>query len=156
MTMLPSDQDFTTSFNLHALDGAYGRNTHKRKPDPSSTSSLGGVPGPDDGVELAALVMWFDCAFSEDRCRESPVLLSTSPEAPPTHWAQVVLPLRRPIRLTASPVQGCATGVACMLSMARNAAKHRSLDIVAQLRAELGGGGVAEDVNLYAMSVLGD
>ncbi|KAL6747497.1 S-adenosyl-L-methionine-dependent methyltransferase [Haematococcus lacustris] len=156
MAMLPSDQDFTTSFTLHALDGACGRNTHKRKPDPSSTSSLGGVPGPDDGVELAALVMWFDCAFSEDRCRESPVLLSTSPEAPPTHWAQVVLPLRRPIRLTASPVPGCATGVACMLSMARNAAKHRSFDIVAQLRAELDGGGVAEDVNLYAMSVLGD
>jgi hypothetical protein len=41
-------------------------------------------------AECYGLVVWFDTEFSARFCKEQPVLLSTSPHAPPTHWAQTL------------------------------------------------------------------
>lgn len=50
-------------------------------------------------TQVHAIVLWFDTAFSTARCPETEVLLSTSPFAPTTHWAQTVLPLEQPVVL---------------------------------------------------------
>ena len=55
--------------------------------------------GAANGADCHALVMWFDADFSDRVCKESPVTLTTSPHAPPTHWAQTVLTLRTPVYL---------------------------------------------------------
>lgn len=36
------------------------------------------------------MVVWFDTEFSARFCTERPVVLSTSPHAPATHWAQTL------------------------------------------------------------------
>ena len=36
------------------------------------------------------MVVWFDTEFSARFCAERPVVLSTSPHAPATHWAQTL------------------------------------------------------------------
>ena len=41
-------------------------------------------------VECHGLVVWFDTEFSARFCAERPVVLSTSPHAPATHWAQTL------------------------------------------------------------------
>ena len=43
---------------------------------------------------LHTVVLWFDVEFSARFCRQQPVVLSTSPYGPQTHWAQTVLALR--------------------------------------------------------------
>jgi hypothetical protein len=42
-------------------------------------------------------VLWFDTLFSERFCKEHPVELSTSPNAPLTHWLQTVQLLKQPV-----------------------------------------------------------
>ena len=41
-------------------------------------------------VECHGVVVWFDTEFSARFCAERPVVLSTSPHAPTTHWAQTL------------------------------------------------------------------
>lgn len=41
-------------------------------------------------VECHGVVVWFDTEFSARFCMERPVVLSTSPHAPATHWAQTL------------------------------------------------------------------
>ena len=53
-------------------------------------------------VEVHALVLWFDAEFSGRHSKEAAALLTTSPHAPQTHWAQTVLTLRKPILLQVS------------------------------------------------------
>lgn len=62
-TMRPEDADFNADFRLS-------------------------VRG-DADVEVHSVVLWFDCLFSERFCRDKAVVLSTSPHATQTHWAQV-------------------------------------------------------------------
>lgn len=47
----------------------------------------GGAAAP---ASCVGLVVWFDTEFSARFCKEAPVVLSTSPDAPPTHWAQTL------------------------------------------------------------------
>jgi len=42
------------------------------------------------GGEACGVVLWFDVAFSQRFCSEAPVVLSTAPGAPATHWAQTL------------------------------------------------------------------
>lgn len=136
-TMRPEDQDFTTEFVLTGCDSSSGCD------------------------EVAAIVLWFDTAFSKERCPETAVLLSTSPHAPLTHWAQTVLALRTPVKLARPGAAGAAAAadsareIRGRISMARNRDKHRSLDIALTYKAELGDGRVVEEAGVYAMSVLG-
>ena len=41
-------------------------------------------------VDCHGVVVWFDTEFSARFCTERPVVLSTSPHAPATHWAQTL------------------------------------------------------------------
>jgi hypothetical protein len=59
-----------------------------------------GVPGLD---KCHALALWFDVAFSDRFCSEQPVVLSTSPAEPQTHWKQTMLVLRWARCLRRSP-----------------------------------------------------
>ena len=45
------------------------------------------------------IVVWFDTAFSERFCKEAPVVLTTSPHAERTHWAQTLLHFPEPVAL---------------------------------------------------------
>jgi hypothetical protein len=140
--MRPEDQDFTCDFTLEAAD-------------------LADETGPK---EVAAVVLWFDTDFSAARCPEAPVKLSTSPHSPATHWAQTVLPLQQPVMLSGETdgvlagsggvvTAKCLTG---RLSMSRNTAKHRSLDIALEVKASLSDGTVVHHTRIYTMDVLGE
>jgi hypothetical protein len=146
--MQAKDQDFTADFTLTLKDSS------------SSSSSGAGLQGTQ---EVAAIVLWFDTLFSKERCPDTPVTLSTSPHAPLTHWAQTVLPLRTPVLLGSPTTQQAgqvgsrpyATEIKGRLSMARNKAKHRSLDIALNYQAALSDGSSVSDTRVYSMSVLG-
>ncbi|KXZ55523.1 hypothetical protein GPECTOR_2g1072 [Gonium pectorale] len=155
-TMRPEDQDFTADFRLEALPAAEAGEGQEGQ------AAAAAVPGTAGGEqEVGAIALWFDTAFSSRHCAEHPVLLSTSPLSPPTHWAQTLLTLRRPVRL--APAGGGAAGAAGgpptasvisgRLSVVRSRAKHRSLDIGLQYRAEMSDGSVVEEAQLYHMSV---
>jgi len=45
------------------------------------------------------IVVWFDTAFSERFCKEAPAVLTTSPHAERTHWAQTLLHFPEPVAL---------------------------------------------------------
>ncbi len=77
-------------------------------------------------TEITALCVWFDVEFSARFCA-NPVTLSTAPGDPPTHWEQLVLPLKHPLQVQSKDI------VKCQLSMARGT-QHRTLDIAAQVQ----------------------
>jgi len=72
-TMAASDVEFTSEFHLRPL-----------------------AQGGD--VACAGVVVWFDTAFSARFCAAAPVVLTTSPHAPATHWAQTLFDFKVRIR----------------------------------------------------------
>jgi hypothetical protein len=145
-TMTPAQQDFTANFTLSATS-AFLTNSSSGSAEASGETATGdhssSSASEEKGVEVAALVLWFDVEFSARFCKEHPVTLSTSPHAPVTHWAQALLPLASPVTL--SPGQG----LSCRLSMARSRARHRSLDISLEYSAP----GGAKVARIYSMEV---
>lgn len=96
------------------------------------------------------IVLWFETAFSSRFCRETPVVLSTSPHKPMTHWSQTILTFKEPIALSfmsaVSDTDGAvgsavhpASKIWSRISIAR-AAEHRSIDISLEITA-IGGNG---------------
>ena len=89
-------------------------------------------------------MLWFDTLFSERFCKEHPVELSTSPNAPLTHWVQTVLLLKQPVLMapaaTAAGAPGLAVALTGQVSMARSKQTHRSLDIVLRYTAQYADG----------------
>ncbi|GFR48908.1 hypothetical protein Agub_g10857, partial [Astrephomene gubernaculifera] len=179
-TMRSEDQDFTADFRLEALPATTSQQQPQEQQQQQQQQGSSGTSPPPQQVpqEVGCIALWFDTAFSSRHCAEHPVLLSTSPFAPPTHWAQTLLTLRRPVPLAApsapsapsasassassasqqqDPAQAAAPPTASVitgrLSMVRSRAHHRSLDIALQYRAELSDGGVIEEAQLYHMSV---
>lgn len=114
-TMKADDTDFTAEFKLELL--------------PESKSSVTWCYG---------LVIWFDNGFTERFCKEKPVVLTTSPHSPRTHWSQTILTFKEPIALCAHDVvnsKGEVGSEACparaingRISIARSH-RHRSIDI---------------------------
>lgn len=117
--MKHEDVDFTSQFKLELM--------------PSTTS--GGV------TWCYGLVVWFDTGFTNRFCKEKPVLLTTSPHSPRTHWSQTLLTFREPIALcrpgeTLEKIdkgkvgsESCpATAITGRISIARSH-RHRSIDI---------------------------
>lgn len=110
---------FTVSFNLHPADPTAGTSRSSSAPGPTdmetegtsdtagpaSTSSIPISPGPTAAASTGCygIVLWFDTDFSPRFCRETPVVLSTTPHRPPTHWQQVLLTFRTPIFLRGTP-----------------------------------------------------
>lgn len=99
-----------------------------------------GVQATGAAAECHALVLWFDTEFSARFCKEQPLVLSTSPQAQPTHWAQTVLALRHPVTLSATAVrekgggEGSAASLRGRVSFGRSD-KHRCLDISLECQA---------------------
>lgn len=135
-TCRPADQDFNAEFVLEAAGTGQGQQ------------------------QVAALVLWFDTAFSARFCADNPVLLSTAPNAPTTHWVQTVLPVQAAVPLTGGE-DSCSDGAVRLvgrLSMARSHHKHRQLDISVEYRGEGRGGEAvgAPQVAVFSMDVIGD
>lgn len=167
VTMASHDQDFTADFTLNLAQGS----SQPGLAHPSSNTPTPALPDGEQAsgsaavtleeADVAAVVIWFDTQFSAQRCPETPVTLSTSPHAPLTHWAQTVLPLRRPVLLRSPSSSLGAAGrpfaseIKGQLSMARNKSKHRSLDIALRYTAVLSDGSTVEDTRVYPMSVVG-
>uniref|UniRef100_A0A061SNI7 type I protein arginine methyltransferase n=1 Tax=Tetraselmis sp. GSL018 TaxID=582737 RepID=A0A061SNI7_9CHLO len=129
LSAAPSDLDFTSEFRLPLDSEAAG-----------AQSRL-----------CASVVLWFETPFSERACPEHPVVLSTSPHRPATHWAQTVLPLREPIDCQK------ATAVVGRLSFASRPGSCRSLDISLECWAELDGGErFCSQAAVYSMGVQQD
>ena len=110
-TCTERDLDFTRPFDLEVTA-------------PSTAES----PSPA-APAVAALVVWFDCTFSDRFCKESPVVLSTSPKTKATHWVQTVLALRTPLNV---PAGGRVRGT---VSFARSRSEHRKLDLAVTAEA---------------------
>ncbi|KAL8555242.1 hypothetical protein ACS0TY_003159 [Phlomoides rotata] len=95
-----------------------------------------------DSTRCYGVVLWFETGFTERFCHEKPVILSTSPYGPSTHWSQTVLTFREPIAMASScggkevgPVgtnESPAARIQSRISIVR-APKHRSIDISMEL-----------------------
>ena len=98
-------------------------------------------------VTCTCFVIWFDTEFSSRFCAETPVVLDTSPLSKPTHWAQTVLPLKDPIRLSdCDAIKG-------RISMSRQESVHRSLDISVEYRCVVEGSEGPLVTQLYSIGV---
>lgn len=90
------------------------------------------------------VVLWFENGFTSRFCHENPVLLSTSPYTPSTHWSQTLFTFKEPIALSEisnaniSAAVGTEASPAMKLhlriSIAR-AQEHRSIDIAIETTA---------------------
>ncbi|GLT64965.1 hypothetical protein SLA2020_374240 [Shorea laevis] len=123
-TMKPDEVDFTARVEL--------------EPKFDSLSSISNEK--ENKTTLCyGIVLWFETGFTSRFCKEMPVVLSTSPYTPRTHWSQTILTFREPIAIALgnfSAEKSSAIGtVSCpaskiqlRISIAR-ATQHRSIDI---------------------------
>lgn len=123
-TMKHDEVDFTTSVELEPKLGDSTSNSTELR----STSTW-----------CYGIVLWFDAGFTSRFCKEKPVVLSTSPYTPKTHWSQTIITFREPIALAlgnlgadgsaAVGTDACpARRIHLRVSIARGAV-HRSIDI---------------------------
>ncbi|KAL6582213.1 Protein arginine N-methyltransferase 3 [Orobanche minor] len=76
--------------------------------EPKSNNSTGSE---QDGITWCyGLVLWFETGFTKRFCRENPVVLSTSPYDPNTHWSQTILTFREPIGMASNKLPPAAVG----------------------------------------------
>ena len=90
LTCRVGDEAFSTTFELRALESSSPSSPEAAAAAAAAAAFLGGI------------ALWFDVEFSERACPDSPVLLSTSPRAPRTHWFQALLELAAPMELASS------------------------------------------------------
>lgn len=137
VTMTESNVDFTAPFELN-LQVGLSQESALHTSDCIGSAS----PKNNECVWCYGLVIWFDTRFSSRFCQEHPVLLSTSPHSPKTHWSQTLLTFQEPVCLSISrtpvqhPVKSEKVGTASVpalalkgrISIARSS-RHRSIDI---------------------------
>ena len=99
-TCTAKDTEFSTEFQLITLDS-------------SRVQTICGI------------AVWFDAEFSNRFCKENPVILSTSPKEPKTHWAQTSLYFQEPLTLDGSS----ASGIFGRISMVKSSENLRGYDI---------------------------
>jgi protein arginine N-methyltransferase 3 len=132
--MKADDTDFTAQFKLELLPSSGESQVRDSSQESCQTTKLG-------VTWCYGLVVWFDTGFTERFCKDKPVLLSTSPHSPRTHWSQTILTFKEPIALCAQDVnrervdkgkvgsECCpASAVTGRISIARSH-RHRSIDI---------------------------
>lgn len=124
LTMTPDEMDFTSRIELEPqLDNP--------KIDSTDWSCR--------MTRCYGVVLWFETGFTSRFCKEMPIVLSTSPYTPKTHWSQTSLTFREPIaialakpgadRFAAVGTEACsAVKIYSRISIAR-ASPHRSVDI---------------------------
>jgi len=74
---------------------------------------------------IYGIALWFDTEFSSRFCKENPVVLSTSPKEPKTHWVQTALHFPEPIVLDGAS----ALSIKGRISMAKSPEHVRGYDI---------------------------
>jgi protein arginine N-methyltransferase 3 len=132
--MAHNDVDFTSSFVLHTKAFTLHESAEEGKGCNGKT---------DERTWCYGLVIWFDTHFTDRFCKENPVILTTSPYAPKTHWSQTLLTFQDPICLSstrkygehtqqadsaAGTVDSPAEYLKGRISIARSS-RHRSIDI---------------------------
>lgn len=156
-TMSHDDQDFTAEFECALLlpqEGKAGGGGGPPTPAKAGGGGGGNAPPAPAGATtttpttISCLVLWFDTLFTERFCSDHPVVLSTAPTSAPTHWAQAVLPLSRPVELSAASLGG--SSLRGRLSMARRQGRHRALDISLEYRSS---SSCKPVVDLFSMGV---
>lgn len=121
--MRPDDIDFTATAEL-----VLKPDLPEAEPDENSSASW-----------CHGIVLWFETGFTSRFCKEMPVVLSTSPYGPTTHWSQTIFTLQEPIAMTSSkcisdPAAAIGTSdnpvvrIRSRISIARST-RHRSIDI---------------------------
>ncbi|PIN08352.1 Protein arginine N-methyltransferase PRMT1 [Handroanthus impetiginosus] len=128
VTMQPKQMDFTSEVVL----------------EPKLVASLNNPIGSEQEITWCyGVVLWFETGFTERFCHEKPVVLSTSPYDPRTHWSQTILTFREPIAMASTGGGGeklapvgtndCpAARIQSRISIVR-ASQHRSIDISLEL-----------------------
>eukprot|EP00899_Mesostigma_viride_P015297 jgi/Mesvir1/23769/Mv06222-RA.1 len=87
---------------------------------------------PAESLACYGVVIWFDSHFSERFCPTVPMVLSTSPHAPPTHWAQTLLTFKEPVVLAPARNDNTSDAVVAIegrISIARSSVNYRSIDV---------------------------
>ena len=126
-SMSAADVEFTSEFTLVPLAGGGGA-----------------------AIECLGIAVWFDTEFSARFCAQAPVMLSTSPCAAATHWAQTVFDLAEGVWLGEAGAAGGdggalgsvgrpAAALWGRISMTRSK-RHRSLDVSIEYEARDAGG----------------
>jgi protein arginine N-methyltransferase 3 len=149
-TMSHDDQDFTAEFECCCA----GQTTTAAAPPPTPDKAAAAPPAAaptTTTTTISCLVLWFDTLFTERFCRDHPVVLSTSPLAEPTHWAQAVLPLSMPVVVGGEGGESSNNKLRGRLSMARRRGRHRALDISLEYWPD--GPKRASVVQMYSMGV---
>eukprot|EP00245_Coleochaete_scutata_P003075 TRINITY_DN1438_c0_g2_i1.p1 TRINITY_DN1438_c0_g2~~TRINITY_DN1438_c0_g2_i1.p1 ORF type:complete len:168 (+),score=14.14 TRINITY_DN1438_c0_g2_i1:2-505(+) len=102
LVSISADQvEFTADFQLQLPhSGGNGKNSADEAGERSPVSCYG-------------VVVWFDVGFTERFCKDKPVVMSTSPLTPPTHWSQTILTFREPIALVPVQEAECAASCSC-------------------------------------------
>lgn len=104
------------------------------------------IPGSEyRTVWCYGVVLWFENGFTSRFCHENPVILSTSPYTPSTHWSQTIFTFKEPIALSSgkskaniSAAVGTEASPAMKLSLRISIARaqeHRSIDIAIETTA---------------------
>lgn len=131
LTCRVGDEAFSTAFELQVL--------------PPSSPEADGETTPAAAKKkkkrlLGGVALWFDVEFSARACPDAPVVLSTSPAAPQTHWHQALLELPSPMELassssTSSPEEEKAevATVRGRVSLSRGPC-HRSVDVALEVQ----------------------
>lgn len=125
--MKPDDIDFTATCELEV------KSDHPRGASDETSSSSSTT------CWCHGIVLWFETGFTDRFCRETPVVLSTSPYTQSTHWSQTIFTFQEPIAMTSAKdicdpassvgTDGCpAVSVRTRISIARSS-QHRSIDI---------------------------
>eukprot|EP00850_Spirogloea_muscicola_P015658 SM000122S25765 [mRNA] locus=s122:162506:166151:- [translate_table: standard] len=149
-TIQLDDVDFTSFFQVELKDLSAAPS------QPGAPASNVNTPSANIGW-CYGLVVWFDASFSERFCCEKATLLTTSPFAKRTHWAQTILTFKEPIALTRRPHQSSseeanppskgsvgtaaqpAVAISGRISIARSS-RHRSIDISLETAASTSSG----------------
>ncbi|XP_027342368.1 probable protein arginine N-methyltransferase 3 [Abrus precatorius] len=124
-TMKPNEVDFTATATLQLKPTASDKNEMRLN---SKTCCW-----------CHGVVLWFETGFTSRFCRETPVVLSTSPYTPRTHWSQTILTFREPIAMGSGKENGGkleaigtdvypAVKIDLRVSIVRST-EHRSIDI---------------------------
>lgn len=123
MTMKLEDMDFTSKVEL----------------EPKINNAVTPSSGSESKTQCYGLVLWFDTGFTSRFCKETPVILSTSPYTRKTHWSQTILTFQEPITIALGKHGGNGSGavgtescpavrINSRISIVR-ATVHRSIDI---------------------------
>lgn len=145
-TMKEDDVDFSAQFQLELSTSGTEKDIRKM-PTPSIIDQTGETLSSGDVTWCYGLVIWFDTGFTDRFCKENPVLLTTSPHAPKTHWSQTLLTFREPIALCRlreafervdrqqiGTEVFPASSISGRISVARSH-RHRSIDISLEISA---------------------